>query len=311
MPALTPLGIVVGLILGRRIEALGSLTPFLFAAITFIGGLGISARQFGEVVRRPKGLVVFLLGSIVIMPLASWFLATIAFGSNAEIKTGIILVSAIPTALTGYIWSSIYKGNEPLSLTIILLGTLVAPLATPLIVRVLGGANVIIDSRGMMTSLLYLVVIPTTLGSVINTMTRSRVNEHITPSLKPFSKIALVMIIIINTAAVSEQLLSNLSWSYVGIALCSLLIAISGYPIGAGLARLFGVETGDAISLTFSISMRNISAALVLAIQYFPPATALPVIFGIVFQQSTAALMASLLFGKSNPSPTMAKEQSS
>lgn len=311
MPVLTPFGVVMGLILGRRIAALGSLTPFLFAAITFIGGLGISARQFGEVVRRPKTLGVFLLGSALIMPVVSWIFASIAFSGNAELRTGIVLVSAIPTALTGYIWSSIYKGNEPLSLTIILLGTLVAPLATPLIVKTLGGASVVIDSRGMMISLLSLVVIPTTLGSFINTISRAQVNVRITPSLKPFSKIALVMIVIINTAAVSEQLLSNLSWSYAGIALCSLLLAISGYPIGAGLGRLFRFDHSEAVSLTFAISMRNISAALVLAIQYFPPATALPVIFGIVFQQSTAALMASLLFGKSKPSPIMAKEQSS
>lgn len=311
MPALTPLGVLFGLILGNRVQALGSWTGFLFATITFIGGLGISASQFGSVVKRPKALLVFLVGSTVIMPMVSYLFASLAFGSNAEIKTGIVLLTAIPTALTGYIWSSIYKGNEPLSLTIILLGTLIAPLATPLIVKTLGGASVAIDSRGMMISLLTLVVIPTTIGSVINTLSGARVTVRITPSLKPFSKIALVMIVIINTAAVSEQLLANLSLSYAAIALSSLLLAISGYPIAASLARLFGFERQETVSLTFAISMRNISAALVLAIQYFPPTTALPVIFGIVFQQSTAALMASLLFGKSHPSPIIAKEQTS
>ncbi len=308
MPLLTPLGVVVGLLLGHRIEAWGALTVYLFAAMTFIGGLGISARQFTAVIARPKALAVFVLGSILLMPLLSWLLATLAFPSNAEIRTGIILLTAIPTAITGYIWSSMYRGNEPLSLTIILIGTLLAPITTPLIVRVLAGSSVVIDSRGMMVSLLIMVVIPTALGSFINTASRGGVNTHITPSLKPFSKIALVLIVIINTARVSDRLLENLSASYLGIALASLLLAVASYPLSAGLARLFRFARTEAISLTFSISMRNISAALVLAIQYFSPVAALPVIFGIVFQQSTAALMASLLFG-STSSSIIQKEQ--
>ena len=308
MPVLTPLGVVVGLLLGNRIEAWGALTPYLFAALTFVGGLGISARQFTTVIKRPKALAVFVLGSIILMPLVGWLFATLAFPSNAEIRTGIILLTAIPTAITGYIWSSIYQGNEPLSLTIILIGTLLAPLTTPLIVRVLAGSTVDIDSGGMMVSLLTMVVIPTALGSFINTASRGRVNTAITPSLKPFSKLALFLIIIINTARVSEQLMANLSASYIGIALTSLVLAVSSYPLSAGLARLFRFERSEAVSLTFSISMRNISAALVLAIQYFSPTAALPVIFGIVFQQSTAALMASLMFGSTSSSPIL-KEQ--
>jgi len=309
MPVLTPLGVVVGLLLGNRIEAWGALTPYLFAALTFVGGLGISARQFTTVIKRPKALAVFVLGSIILMPLVGWLFATLAFPSNAEIRTGIILLTAIPTAITGYIWSSIYQGNEPLSLTIILIGTLLAPLTTPLIVRVLAGSTVDIDSGGMMVSLLTMVVIPTALGSFINTASRGRVNTAITPSLKPFSKLALFLIIIINTARVSEQLLANLSVSYIGIALTSLVLAVSSYPLAVGLSRLFRFEHSEAVSLTFSISMRNISAALVIAIQYFSPAASLPVIFGIVFQQSTAALMASLMFG--SPSSSQQKEQSS
>lgn len=309
MPVLTPLAVVVGLVLGSRIEAWGSLTPSLFAAMTFIGGLGISARQFTAVITRPKALGIFALGSILLMPLLGWLFATLAFASNTEIKTGIILLTAIPTAITGYIWSSIYRGNEPLSLTLILIGTLLAPLTTPLIVRILAGSSVVIDSRGMMGSLLTMVVIPTAAGSLINTASGSRVNTSITPSLKPFSKIALTLIVIINTAQVSDQLMANLSASYIGIALCSLVLAISSYPLASALARLFHFERGEVVSLTFSISMRNISAALVLAIRYFSPAAALPVIFGIVFQQSTAALMASLLFG--SPSSIMTKELAS
>ena len=43
-------------------------------------------------------------------------------------------------------------------------------------------------------------------------------------------------------------------------------------------------------------SMRNISAALVLAIKFFPPDSSIPVLVGVVLQQSIAALMGKMLF---------------
>ncbi len=295
MPLLTPFGIVVGLLLGDRISALQGIVPYLFAAITLIGGLGISGKEFVATVKRPKPLGIFLVTSLIIMPAVSWLIAVTAFGSMAEVRTGFILLTAIPTALTGYIWSSIYKGNEPLSLTIIFLGTLVAPVSTPLIVSLLSGSSIAIDGSGMMRSMLFLVVIPTTVGTLINSLSKGKVTHRVAPTLKPFSKIALVAIVIINIATVRNQLIASLSWSYLKMALGALFLAVIAYPIAYGIARLFSMDDADTITLTFAISMRNISAALVLAIQYFPPETALPIIFGILFQQSTAALMASIL----------------
>ncbi|MFA5447219.1 MAG: bile acid:sodium symporter family protein [Sphaerochaeta sp.] len=311
MPALTPIGVIAGLLLGSRIVSLTSLTPALFITVTFIGGLGISTAEFAAVIKRPKALLVFLLGSLVIMPVVAWLFASVAFRSDPEVRIGFILLTAIPTAITGYLWSSIHKGNEPLSLTIILIGTLVAPLTTVWLIQLLGGVSVAIDSRSMMASLFSLVVIPTAAGSAINTISHGTVTKSIAPSLKPFSKIALVLIVVINTASVSEQLLASLSWSYLGIALSSLALAVSGYLIASVVARLFRFGREETVSLTFAIAMRNISASLVLAIQYFPPATALPIIFGIVFQQSTAAFMANVLWSPSRYQTLLAKEQPS
>ncbi|NMA23137.1 MAG: bile acid:sodium symporter family protein, partial [Spirochaetales bacterium] len=102
MPALTPFGVIAGLLLGSRIVSLTSLTPALFITVTFIGGLGISTAEFAAVIKRPKALLVFLLGSLVIMPVVAWLFASVAFRSDPEVRIGFILLTAIPTAITGY-----------------------------------------------------------------------------------------------------------------------------------------------------------------------------------------------------------------
>jgi predicted Na+-dependent transporter len=52
------------------------------------------------------------------------------------------------------------------------------------------------------------------------------------------------------------------------------------------------------VSLFFAAGLRNITAATTIAIAYFPAAAALPTVLGILFQQTTAAIMGRLLMGK-------------
>jgi tagaturonate reductase len=123
MPLLTPSGVVLGLLLGTRVTWMKPSVTILFAIITFIGGLGINSNAFFKVVKKPKAIFVFILGANVVMPLLTYAIAAMVFRNQQEIATGLILLMAIPTAITGYIWSGIYKGNGALSLTLILVST--------------------------------------------------------------------------------------------------------------------------------------------------------------------------------------------
>ncbi|MBI9093826.1 MAG: bile acid:sodium symporter family protein [Sphaerochaeta sp.] len=298
MPIITPLGVLVGLILGSRVSWMKPSVSWLFAFLTFSGALGISSSSFLKVVKKPKNILVFFLGTNIIMPVLAWALASLFFGSEPAVVTGYVLLLSIPTAVSGYIWSAIYKGNGALSLTLILVSTIMAPLLTPLTISFLTQSNVTIDSTSMMLSLLKMVAIPSLLGISLNSLTKGGVTVHLAPSLKPFAKIALFFVIIINTSLVSERLLSDASWAYLPIALLCALLAAIGYPLSYTLGKLFKIPYEENISITFATSLRNISAALVLSIEFFPAQTALPVIFGIVFQQTVCAFMGYFLFGQ-------------
>ena len=65
-----------------------------------------------------------------------------------------------------------------------------------------------------------------------------------------------------------------------------------------GWGRKCWVQREDSVSLMYGTGMRNISAALVLAITYFKAETAIPVVFGIVFQQTLAAISGIILLPK-------------
>ncbi len=98
-----------------------------------------------------------------------------------------------------------------------------------------------------------------------------KVNDRVAPNLRPFSKIGLFFIIVINTSNVAERLIADASWIYLPIALACALLATIGYPLAHYLGKIAGIALEDRKSVTFAVSMRNISSALVLAIAYFPP----------------------------------------
>ncbi len=297
MPILTPTGVVIGLLLGSRISWMKPAVTWLFAFITMSGAFGINPRDFFRVVSHPKPLVAFFIGSHVCMPLVAWAVATLLFRDDPAVVTGFVLLFSIPTAVVGYIWSSIYHGDGALSLSLILLDTILAPLVTPFTVKFLTHTAVQIDTTGMMLSLVWMVVLPSIVGICVNYATKGKVNDHVGPCIKPLGKVALLMVVAINVSQIAEEIL-KFDITYIPIVLVCLLLACGGFLLGKLMAKLCGLEKEQTVSVTFAIGLRNISAALVLAISFFPPHSALPVIFGIVFQQTVSALTGQRLFGE-------------
>jgi tagaturonate reductase len=297
MPLLTPCGVVIGFLLGSRISGFTTAVTLFFAFMTFSGALGMNIRNFVDVVRKPLPIFVFLFCFHIVIPVVVRLIAGAVFRTEPAFVTGLVLLFAIPTAVAGYIWTSIHNGNGPLALTLILIDTVLAPLLTPFTVSFLLSESIQIDSTGMLISLVWMVVIPSIIGVCINEFSRGKVTAAVTPYFKPLAKIALLCVVAINSARVAGSITS---WEsvFLFVGFISLALSIVGFLIGRAAGGLFRLPYSDMVTVTFSSGLRNISAALVLALNFFEPRAALPVITGIVFQQTLAALMGKVLIPK-------------
>ena len=92
-------------------------------------------------------------------------------------------------------------------------------------------------------------------------------------------------------------MVASASVAYIPQALAAFCFTVLGFIISRTIARLTRLDHANTVSVTFASSMKNISAAMVLAIQFFPPASLIPIISGIVLQQTTTAISAHFLFG--------------
>ncbi|MFD2445419.1 bile acid:sodium symporter family protein [Bacillus sp. CGMCC 1.16607] len=289
MPLVTPASVVLGVLLSAYIKDFSYLIPWIFAFMTFSGSLGSNFRSLKDAVLHPLPILIALGLLHIIMPIWAWGIGHIVFNEDIFTITGIILGMAIPTGITSLIWVSIYKGNIPFTLSLILIDTLLSPIIVPFTISLMVGQKIEMDVPSIMTGLLGMIVLPSLAGMTINQWTKGKVKEIWSPRLAPISKIGLAVVVMLNGAVVAPHL-RVISVKLIVIAIVVFVIAMSGYFLAFVLGRVFKQDQGTVIALIFTGGMRNISAGAVLAVSYFPPAVSVPVVVGMLFQQILASL---------------------
>jgi tagaturonate reductase len=302
IPLLSPAGVLLGIALPGVLVRLRPAIPLLFGAMTLAGALKLRGRDLGRTAASPLPLLLFFAIGHILMPAAVFLLSGLVFGNDPDTVSGYVLLYSAPTAVTAFIWASIYRGDMALSLALILMDTVLAPVVVPFTVKILLGASVSLDMAGMTVSLIFMIVVPTLAGVVLNEASRGRVPAVVGPWLTPFSKISMIAVIAANTAAVARQIRPDNPRLWLIIPVC-VGFSVTGFA-GSRLAAFAGrLGRAKATSLFFALGLRNTSAAMTLGIDFFPPAAALPAVLGIVFQQTTAAFMSRLMLGKIKGEP--------
>ncbi|SET23552.1 bile acid:sodium symporter family protein [Paenibacillus sp. NFR01] len=302
MPLITPVSVLTGVLLGSTLSSYTFLSPWLFAFMTFAGSISLGVKDFVNVLKKPLPLFACLLILHIAMPLVALGIGNALYPADHYTITGLVLAAVIPTGISSFIWVSIYKGNTALTLSIILIDTLLAPFAVPGVLSVLIGTNVELDTWAMMRSLFWMIVVPSLLGMLLNEWSKGAVAPRWSPRLNPFSKLFMAVVIMINGSVISPYL-AKITWHLVGLACVIVLMASIGYALCFLTAKLMRWNEADEVALIFNGGMRNISAGAVLAVSYFAPPVAVPVVLGMVFQQLLASFVGLLLGSRSRIKP--------
>jgi bile acid:Na+ symporter, BASS family len=294
MPIITPVSVVIGVLFANFFINFTHLIPWIFAFITFAGSLGSNFSSFRDTLKHPLPLFIILMILHVLMPVWAWSVGHLTFNGDVETITGLVLGMAIPTGISSMIWVTIYRGNIPLTLSIILLDTFLSPFIVPFTLSILVGGRVDMDVYSMMSGLFLMVVLPSILGMMVNQFTHGKAKEKLSPKLSPFSKLGLGIVVMINGSAVAPYL-REIDIKLIMITVTVFFIAFTGYLFSFVIGKLIKGDRDTVVSLTFTGGMRNISAGAVLAVSYFPAAVAVPVVIGMLFQQVLASIYGFLV----------------
>ena len=293
IPITTPLAIVLGFFLSGIFINLRQFIPWIFGIITFSGALKLKVTELGAAVKTPVPILLFFLTAHIFMPAVA-MLASSFFFINPDVIAGFVLLFSGPTAVSGFIWISILKGDMALCLTLILFDTILAPLVVPGSISVLMGTKVAMDMSGIALSMLFMIVIPTIIGVTINETSKGKIPKVVCPCLDPIAKICLLLVIATNASIIVPGInfADPLIWK---VAALVVVLTLFGFILIKVVSVIGRYRYPKDVSMIICGGLRNNSAIMTIAVAFFPPAAVMPSLISIVIQQSTAAIIGRLL----------------
>ncbi|RYF96409.1 MAG: bile acid:sodium symporter family protein, partial [Chitinophagaceae bacterium] len=211
----------------------------------------MSFDDFAGVIKMPKGVFIGVTSHFLIMPTIGYSLAKLS-GFPPEIAAGIILIGCSPNGMASNVISYLAKANLALSVTITAISTMLAPFITPLLMKLLAGEFVEINTLDMMWEITKIVIIPIFAGLVFNKFLSGKMN-WLDKAMPLVSMTSIALIIVVITAAGRESLLS------IGPALVLLVLIhnLSGYTLGYWSGRLFKMSERDCRTIAIEVGMQN------------------------------------------------------
>jgi bile acid:Na+ symporter, BASS family len=260
----------------------------LLQIIMFGMGTTMTKDDFKSVIKSPKSVVVGLVCQFTIMPLLGFSLANL-FSFPSEIAAGIILIGCSPSGLASNVMAYIAKANVALSITITSIATLLAPILTPFLMKILGGQYIKIDFFNMMWDIFKMIIIPLALGIITLAILKEK-GKLLQKILPIISMIGIALIIVVITAA-GQKSLQTVGLSLI---LATLMHNIGGFLLGYWGGRLFKLPEQDCRTIAIEVGLQNAGLASGLAKSMGKLATVglSPALFGPIMN-TTGSLLAS------------------
>lgn len=260
----------------------------ILGLIMFGMGLTLSAQDFHIVFSRPKDVLLGCLAQFTVMPLLAWLLAK-AFALPEELALGVILVGCCPGGTSSNVITYLAKGDLALSVGMTATSTVLAPVLTPLLVWLLAGTMVDVDTVGMLMSILYVVIAPIA-GGLLCQRFIPKLTEKLVAYLPAFSTLMIMMVVGIVVSHNAGKLLAG----GVMIILVVMLHNLSGYGIGYMIGRMLHLKKEKCIAVSIEVGMQNSGLASSLAVLHFAvyPLATIPGAIFSVWHNISGAMMA-------------------
>lgn len=274
----------------------GTTQTVILGLIMLTMGLTLTTDDFLVVARRPLDIFIGACAQFFIMPVVAWLLVKV-FHLEPALALGILLVGCCPGGVSSNIMSFLCRGDVAFSVGMTCASTLLAPVMTPLLLKLTAGEIIKIDAVGMFLNILIVTILPVGFGCLLN----YRYSHHrafpVVQSLMPGSSVICLACIVGGViSTVHDDLLARGLWLFIGtfgVVLCHNTL---GYLLGWSAGRMAGFSKAKKRTLSIEVGMQNAGLATVLAGTFFAaqPLSVLPCAISCAWHSISGTLLAGL-----------------
>ena len=196
----------------------------LIQIIMFGMGTTLSIHDFKRVITMPWPVFIGILLQFSVMPFAGYTISML-FGFEPEIAAGVILIGSCPGGVASNLMAYLAGANVALSVTMTSCSTLMSPVMTPFMMKILAGRLVPIDFVAMMLSIFNMIIVPIVAGLVANDILYNK--KRWTDRAKPLWLMSAInLLLAILTLLVGKHFLGPLAALKNGIIIGFTLIGV-------------------------------------------------------------------------------------
>ena len=228
----------------------------------------LKPQDFKLIAKRPKPVIIGLIGQIILLPLIAWLIIRSPFSSQLSplFVIGIMLVACSPGGSSSNVFSMLAKGDVALSVTLTACSSIITLFTLPLIMaRVVQSTqmseiSIQLPIGNLLIQNLVLMVVPIAIGFIVNIF-REQIAQKIHAVLKRIAMPALVLLVTVFFFQHKQTIMTE--FASLGLTMTTLILATTG--CGALLAWVLRLTQKERRTLVIEIGMQNAAQAITIA----------------------------------------------
>ena len=290
-----------------------SFVNLLLGVIMFGMGMTLRAEDFALILRRPRDVLIGIFSQYICMAGFGWLVAKLLSFTGiggpevcAQIAVGLVLLGCVPGGTASNVMTFLAHGDVPLSVTITMCTTLLAPALTPTLTLALAGQWIEVNFWSMFFSIVMVLLIPIFLGLGVHALLGSKV-EQFKKVLVLVSTVCILLVLGMCVGPNQSSFTQN-GLAIVGVtALAVLVHHVLGLVAGYGIAKAFHFNEEKTRALSLEVGLQNSGLSCTLANSAFPGTMAiLPCVLATVIHQIVGPIVANLFAARDNKAPAPA-----
>lgn len=229
-------------------------------------GLTLTLRDFGQVTRNPRSIVVGTVAQILLMPLVAFAIAPF-LGLAPALAVGLVIIAACPGGTTSNLFVLLARGHIALSILLTVSASLITIITLPFFTNYAlqmyfgEAANISLPVGKTIAMLVVIVLLPVALGMFIRTKAPAKAQKA-EGMVSIFGGIVLLLLIVALLWGSRERLPELLAQA--GPA--AFLLNLAGIVIGLGLSRLAGLSQRESLAIAVELGIKNGTIALIVTL---------------------------------------------
>lgn len=274
----------------------GNTQTVILGVIMLTMGLTLTTNDFKILLSRPLDIFTGACAQFIIMPAVAYLLVRV-WHLDPALSLGILLVGCCPGGVSSNIMSFLCHGDVAFSVGMTCASTLLAPIMTPLLMKLVAGEIIEIDAVGMFLNILIVTIIPVTIGCGLNFIFGSRPSFPTIQCTMPCISVLCLAAIVGGVVSTVHDDLTAGGWSLFlwtfAVVFCHNSL---GYCMGWFVGKFAKFSTPKKRTISIEVGMQNAGLATVLAGTFFAlqPLAVLPCAISCAWHSISGTILAGL-----------------